>query len=151
MYKRQAPNNFSYYWNNPDETEKAIHDGWFKTGDLAIKDNAGLYWFTDRLKHVIISGGENIYPAELERVLNNAAEVKECAVVGRHDAKWGEIPIAIVVLNDASKKPGDILNIFKDKVASFKRPKEILLLNELPRNAMGKVQVEHLKKLSSSL
>ena len=103
------------------------------------------------MKHVIISGGENIYPAELERVLNNAAEVKECAVVGRHDAKWGEIPIAIVVLNDASKKPGDILNIFKDKVASFKRPKEILLLNELPRNAMGKVQVEHLKKLSSSL
>jgi fatty-acyl-CoA synthase len=103
------------------------------------------------LKHVIISGGENIYPAELERVLNNAAEVKECAVVGRRDAKWGEIPIAVVVLNDTTKKSVDILNIFKDKVASFKRPKEILFLNELPRNAMGKVQIERLKKLSSLL
>jgi fatty-acyl-CoA synthase len=147
----KAPNNFSYYWNNPDETEKAIQDGWFKTGDLAIKDEDNLYWFTDRLKHVIISGGENIYPAELERVLNDAAEVKESAVIGRQDAKWGEIPIAVVVLNDTTKKSVDILNIFKDKVASFKRPKEILFLNELPRNAMGKVQIERLKKLSSSL
>ena len=147
----KAPNNFSYYWNNPDETEKAIQDGWFKTGDLAIKDEDNLYWFTDRLKHVIISGGENIYPAELERVLNNAAEVKECAVVGRRDAKWGEIPIAVVVLNETTKKSVDILNIFKDKVARFKRPKEILFLNELPRNAMGKVQIERLKKLSSLL
>lgn len=145
----KAPNNFSYYWNNPDDTRKAIQDGWFKTGDLAIKDEDNLYWFTDRLKHVIISGGENIYPAELERVLNNTTEVKECAVVGRHDPKWGEIPIAVVVLNDTTKRSFDILNIFKDKVASFKQPKEILFLKELPRNAMGKVQIEHLKKLSS--
>ncbi|MDE2647376.1 MAG: AMP-binding protein [Paracoccaceae bacterium] len=147
----KAPNNFSCYWNKPEDTQKAISDGWFKTGDIAVKDEENLYWFTDRLKHVIISGGENIYPAELERVLNSAPEVKECAVVGISDTKWGEIPIAIIVLNDNALKPNDILNIFTDKVAKFKRPKEVIFLDELPRNAMGKIQVERLKKLISSL
>lgn len=145
----KAPNIFSYYWNNPKETENALTKGWFKTGDLALQDNNGLYWFTERLKHVIISGGENIYPAEIERVLNSSPEVKECSVVGRKDSKWGEVPIAFIVPYEAKSNTIDTLHILDGKVAKFKHPKEVFFLDKLPRNAMGKVQVENLKKIAS--
>ena len=144
----KAPNNFSYYWNNPSETQKALSNGWFKTGDLALKDQSGLYWFTDRLKHIIISGGENIYPAEIERIVNCIPEVKECAVVGRKEPKWGEVPVAFVVLSDPKINSEDILNTLSGKVAKFKTPKDLVILDALPRNAMGKVLVEKLKSLT---
>ena len=85
------------YWGRPDATSDALLDGWFCTGDMARSDEDGYLWFADRIKHVIISGGENIYPAELERLLNEMADVAEGVVVGRSDETWGEVPVAVVV------------------------------------------------------
>ena len=89
-------------------TAEAWEGDWFHTGDVAIRDRDGLYWFADRIKHVIISGGENIYPAEVERALRSHPAVAEVSVVGRLDAKWGEVPVAVVV-SRGKPRTGDLL------------------------------------------
>lgn len=143
----KGPNNFSHYWNNPEATAAALVDGWFRTGDVAIQDENGLYWFADRVKHVIISGGENIYPAELERILNRIPGIREAAVVGRKHPKWGEVPVAAVVSDETGTTKDIVLAAFTDEIARFKRPKDVVFLNELPRNAMGKVLAAELRKM----
>ena len=91
----KGPNTFSLYWQDEAATAEALADGWFKTGDVAYRDARGLLWFVGRLKHIIISGGENIYPAEIERLLMTLPGIKELTVVGRPDERWGEVPVVV--------------------------------------------------------
>ncbi len=134
------------YWRNPELTAEALKDGWFRTGDMARRDENGFYWFVDRIKHVIISGGENIYPAEIERILRDVPGVAEVAVVGRHDPKWGETPVAVVV-SKGGMSEDDVLGPLCGRIARFKHPKTVVFVDALPRNAMGKVVTAELRTL----
>ena len=146
-------NVFKEYWRDPEETERAVAGGWFRTGDVAMRSADGLYWFADRIKHVIISGGENIYPAELERVLRMHPAIAEAAVVGRPDPTWGEVPVAVIVVRAAlagkrgtlSKK--EVHQAFDGKLARYKHPKDVVFVDALPRNAMGKVVAAEVRKM----
>jgi malonyl-CoA/methylmalonyl-CoA synthetase len=143
----KGPNVTPGYWNKPKETEAVFVKGWFRTGDLGKTDEDGYYYITDRLKHIIISGGENISPKEIESVINQHQHVLESCVVGIPDEKWGEKAVAAVIL-----KPGvastekEIRDHCKEHLLDWKCPKEILFLNELPRNKMGKVMKEEVVK-----
>jgi malonyl-CoA/methylmalonyl-CoA synthetase len=143
----KGPNVTPGYWRKPKETEAVFVKGWFRTGDLGRIDENGYYYITDRLKHIIISGGENISPKEIESVINQHQHVLESSVVGVPDEKWGERVVAAVVL-----KPGAPLNEkeirdhCKQHLLDWKCPKEIRLLSELPRNKMGKVLKEEVVK-----
>jgi fatty-acyl-CoA synthase len=132
------------YWKRDD----ALRDGWFATGDIGRIDTQGRWWFTDRLKHVIISGGENIYPAEVERVLASAPGVAEGAVVGRSDPKWGEVPVAVVVPRDGFDA-ARVLAHFEGRIARFKHPRAVIAVEALPRTALGKVAMAKLKAIVS--
>jgi len=143
----RGPNVFTGYWNDPEATAAVLSDGWFATGDIGVTDGAGRLTVRDRKKNLIISGGENIYPAEIERVIADFPGVAECAVVGRPDPRWQETPVAFVVA-----KPGTRLDVaaleghLERNLARFKLPREILLRESLPRNAMGKAQHFVLKR-----
>ncbi|MCG6904331.1 MAG: AMP-binding protein [Rhodobacter sp.] len=126
------------YWRDPALTAEFLVDGWFRTGDVAMRDTAGLYWFKDRIKHMVISGGENIYPAEIERILREVPGISEVSVVGRPDPKWGEVPVAVVVASRPLGKP-EVLAPLAGRLARFKHPKDVVFVDALPRNAMGKV------------
>jgi fatty-acyl-CoA synthase len=142
----RGPNVMRGYWNDPGATAAALTpDGWFRTGDLARVDEDGYYWIMGRSKEVIISGGENIYPAELENVLADCAAIAEAAVIGIEDAKWGEAACACVVLKEKLDEQA-VLNLFQDRLAKFKHPRRVVFLDSLPRNAMGKVQKHELRK-----
>jgi fatty-acyl-CoA synthase len=144
----RGPNVTTGYWRDEEATEAALRDGWFQTGDVAIRDAQGTFWFRDRIKNVIISGGENVYPAELERVLATCPAILECAVVGRTDPKWGQTPVAIVVPAEGARlTQADVLGLFDGRLARFKHPREVRFLDRLPRNAMGKVETGELKRL----
>jgi malonyl-CoA/methylmalonyl-CoA synthetase len=135
------------YWRKPKETARTFVDGWFRTGDLGRVDEEGYYYLTDRLKHIIISGGENISPKEVEAVINRYEGVAESSVVGIPDEKWGEKVIAAVVLKpDSSVKVEDLQNYCKQHLHNWKCPKDVVFVNELPRNTMGKVLKEEVKK-----
>jgi fatty-acyl-CoA synthase len=142
----RGANTLSAYWRDPAETARSLTDGWFHTGDVAVRDAEGLYWFTDRIKHVVISGGENIYPAELERVLRPHPKIAEVAVVGRPDPKWGEIPVAVVVAK-APMAEAEVLTAFNGVLARYKHPKAVVFVDALPRNAMGKVVAADVRAL----
>jgi len=143
----RGPNVTSGYWEKPQETEAAFVDGWFRTGDLGKSDENGYYYITDRLKHIIISGGENISPKEIESVLDRHQKILESCVVGVPDEKWGEKVVAAIVL-----KPGATLAVkeieayCKTHLLDWKCPKEVFFLEELPRNRMGKVMKEEVSK-----
>jgi malonyl-CoA/methylmalonyl-CoA synthetase len=143
----KGPNITPGYWRKPRETEAVFANGWFRTGDLGKKDEEGYYYITDRLKHIIISGGENVSPKELESVINQHQKVAESCVVGIPDEKWGEKVVATVVL-----KPGtaltenEIREYCKTHLLDWKCPKEVFVLEELPRNRMGKVMKEEVVK-----
>ena len=145
----RGPNVMRGYWNDPASTAAVLTpEGWFRTGDLARVDEEGYYWIMGRSKDVIISGGENIYPAELENVLADCAEIAEGAVIGIEDPKWGEAALACVVLQKNSHfTEKSVLALFQDRLAKFKHPRRVLFLDGLPRNAMGKVQKQDLKRL----
>jgi fatty-acyl-CoA synthase len=144
----RGPNVMRGYWNDAAATAAALTpEGWFKTGDLARVDEDGYYWIMGRSKEVIMSGGENIYPAELENVLADCPAIAEAAVIGIEDPKWGEAALACVVLRKDSKlSENEILALFKDRLAKFKHPRRVVFLDSLPRNAMGKVQKPELKR-----
>jgi fatty-acyl-CoA synthase len=135
------------YWNNPEATDMALVDGWFRTGDVARRDERGLHWFSDRLKHVVISGGENIYPAEIERVLRAQEAVLEVAVVGHPHPRWGEVPVAVVAARDESVTEQELLSCFDGQLARFKHPRHVLFCEALPRNAMAKVILADVQQL----
>jgi malonyl-CoA/methylmalonyl-CoA synthetase len=136
------------YWKKPEETAKTWEQDWFKTGDMGKKDGDGYYYLTDRLKNIIITGGENVSPNEVEAVICRLDDVVESSVIGIKDDKWGEKIVAAVV-----KRPGSadissaIKNICKEHLHDWKCPKEILFVKELPRNTMGKILKEELKRL----
>ena len=135
------------YWNDPEETERAFVDGYFRTGDLARRDEDGYYFLTDRIKQLIISGGENISPKEIERVINTLDDVRECAVVGIPDENWGEIVAAAVVVGPGSSlAPEDIRAACKERLLDWKCPKRIVITGDLPKNQMGKILQDEVRK-----
>ena len=137
----------SGYWRKPEETAKAFEEGWFRTGDLGKIDEDGYYYLTDRIKHIIISGGENISPKEIEAVINQVKGVVESSVVGIPDEKWGEKVVAAVVTKPGYRvRTDEIQTSCKKHLHNWKCPKEIVFLNELPKNTMGKVLKEEIKK-----
>jgi malonyl-CoA/methylmalonyl-CoA synthetase len=136
------------YWRMPQETASAFEQGWFRTGDLGNIDKDGYYYLTDRIKHIIISGGENISPKEVEVVINQLEEVVESSVVGLADERWGEKVVAAVVTKANSNiKPEAIRAHCKNNLHDWKCPKEVVFVRELPRNTMGKVLKEEVKAL----
>ena len=140
----RGPNVFPGYWRNPNATAETIRDGWLHTGDLVERDPEGYYRVRGRLKELVISGGENVYPAEVEAVLHEHPAVADAAVVGVPDERWGEACAAFVVLTDEATD--DALRAFcADRLARFKVPKSFHVVNELPRNSMGKIQKSELR------
>ena len=137
----RGPSIATGYWRDPAATARAFTDGWFHTGDIAHQDADGYFYVDDRKTDVVISGGENVYPAELEAVLAACPAIAEAVVVGRPDPRWGEVPVACVVLGPAAAlSRDDVLALFHDRLARYKHPRDVVFLPELPRNAMGKVQ-----------
>ncbi len=136
------------YWRKPRETAAAFVDGWFRTGDLGRVDEEGYYYLTDRMKDIIVSGGENVSPKEVERVINQLDDVVESCVVGLPDAEWGERVVAAVRRKVGSRLGSDaVKNHCKRLLHSWKCPKEVLFPNELPKNTMGKVLKDEVKKM----
>jgi len=136
----QGPNLFSEYFDDPETTDESHNDGWFHTGDIGHMDDEGFYYVDDRKKDVVISGGENIYPAEIENLLADMPELEEYAVVGQPDERWGEVPVACVVLAEGCELGAQaLLARFEGQLARYKHPRVVRYFEELPRNAMGKV------------
>mgnify|MGYP005845906055 CR=1 FL=1 len=134
------------YWRKPKETAETFHDGWFRTGDLGKVDEDGYYYLTDRIKHIIITGGENVSAKEVETVIDGVDGVAESSVVGIPDDKWGEKVAAAVKLAPGADVPADaVKSACKEKLHDWKCPKEILFVSEIPRNTMGKVLKETVK------
>jgi long-chain acyl-CoA synthetase len=134
------------YWKNPEATARAMRGGWLHTGDLGSMDAEGFVTIKDRSKDMIISGGANIYPREIEEVLLRHPSVAECSVVGRPHPEWGEEVIAFVVRKSAVS-PGDLENLCLENIARFKRPREYRFVEALPKNNYGKVLKTELRKL----
>ncbi len=135
------------YWNRPKETAKTIIDGWLHTGDLAGRDSEGYYTIVGRSKDMIISGGENIYPAEVESVLHANPAVAEVALIGVPDEKWGEVGRAIVVLQSGAVLTADALNAFcQPRLARYKIPKSYVFVDSLPITAAGKIDKKLLQE-----
>jgi fatty-acyl-CoA synthase len=147
----RGPQVFTEYWGNAEATREALHDGWYRTGDIGRRDADGYFWVHDRKKNLIISGGENIYPAEVERVLLEHPEVVECGVIGRLDSRWDEVPVAYVIRRagctvDAEHLKAHVLT----QLARFKVPRAFVFVDDLPRTALGKVQHFVLRQLDET-
>jgi len=128
------------YWNNPAATAEAIRDGWLHTGDLAARDAEGYTTIVGRLKDMIISGGENVYPAEIESVMYRHPAIKEAALIGVPDARWGEVGRAIVVVEPGTALTAEALLAFlRERLAGFKVPKSVVFADALPKTGAGKI------------
>lgn len=128
------------YWNRPDATRETLVDGWLRTGDVASMDEDGFIYIQDRIKDMIISGGENVYPAEIENVILGHPSVAEVAVIGQASERWGESPFAVLVLKEnEALTEADILKFCDGKLARFKLPKAAVFIDTIPRNPSGKV------------
>lgn len=143
----RGPTLFTGYWNADDTNARDFRDGWFHMGDLFRRTPAGGLEFAGRSKYLIKSGGENIYPAEIERVLLSDSRVTDAAVVRKPDATWGEIPVAFVATDDRSITVAEILALCGGRLASYKRPKQVVFISpaDLPRSVSGKIQREELE------
>ena len=134
------------YWNDPHNS--AFVDGWFKSGDLARRDEEGFFFIVGRSRDMIISGGENIYPAELENVLADCTDIVECAVLGQEDARWGEVAVAVVVRKaDSRLTEAGVAALFEGRLARYKHPRRVVFAESLPKTALGKVQKAALRAL----
>jgi fatty-acyl-CoA synthase len=146
----RGPNVFCEYWGNEDATREALREGWYRTGDIGRRDSDGYFWVHDRKKNLIISGGENIYPAEVERVLTEHPDVSECGVIGRPDQRWDEVPIAYVIRRAGCSVNADSLKAHvQTQLARFKVPRDIVFVDDLPRTALGKVQHFMLREIDA--
>lgn len=144
----KGPNVFNGYWNKPAYNKQVFKDGWFVTGDVGKVDEKNYVYIIGRSKDVIISGGINIYPREIEDVIESMPQVKECAVVGVPDKEFGESVKAYVVLNQGARlAEDDVVAYCREKLASFKKPKFVDFLDALPKNTMGKMLKEELRKM----
>lgn len=143
----RGPNIFLGYWNQPRASREALRGGWFHTGDLARQDEEGFYYIVDRKKDMLISGGENVYPIEVEQTLYGHPAVAEVAVIGVPDPKWQEIPRAVVVLKPNAKlTEKELIGFCEGKLAHFKTPKSIIFVDAMPRSATGKILKTELRK-----
>jgi long-chain acyl-CoA synthetase len=143
----QGPHLMTGYWQDPDATMAAIPDGWLRTGDLASCDEDGFYWFAGRMKEIIIRGGSNISPQEVEAVLYQHPAVREAAVVGRPDAVWGENVVAFVVLRSGHTVTEDELIAFaRERLADYKTPESVIFRSDLPKGPSGKIQRRALRE-----
>ncbi|GAA3896437.1 long-chain fatty acid--CoA ligase [Streptomyces lacrimifluminis] len=135
------------YWGLPEETAASFTDGWFRSGDAARIDEDGYVFVVDRIKDMIISGGENIYPAEIEDLLLAHPDIVECAVIGVADEKWGEVPRAVVVPREGAALDADeVLASLSGRLAKYKIPKSVVIADELPRTASGKLLKARVRK-----
>ncbi|MCY1214210.1 Long-chain-fatty-acid--CoA ligase FadD13 [compost metagenome] len=146
----KGPNVIHEYWNRPDATaDSYTADGWFKSGDMGYKDGEGFVFISDRLKDMIISGGENIYPAEVEQAITELEAVGSVAVIGVPDEKWGEVPRAVVLLREGAQLSEEQLRAHLDgRLARYKIPKSVVFVDEMPRTASGKIRKADLRKLT---
>ncbi|WP_327152528.1 fatty-acid--CoA ligase FadD5 [Nocardia sp. NBC_01329] len=147
----RGPTMMAGYWNKPEATAAAFAGGWFHSGDLVRQDEEGFVYVVDRKKDMIISGGENIYCAEVENVLFAHPLIREAAVIGKAHEKWGEVPVAVVALDDPEGELTltDLEPFLNENLARYKHPKELVIVAELPRNASGKVVKVELRKVDS--
>jgi fatty-acyl-CoA synthase len=144
----RGPNVFVEYWGNAAATREVLRDGWFRTGDIGRRDGDGYFFVHDRKKNMIISGGENIYPAEVERVLLEHPDVADCGVIGRPDPRWDEVPVAYVIPRAGCRADAEALKAhLATQLARFKVPREFVFVEDLPRTALGKVQHFKLKEM----
>ena len=132
------------YWNNPQATAETIKDDWLHTGDLGVMDDQGYLTIVGRLKDMIISGGENIYPAEIEQLLETHKAIKDVTVIGVANKKWGEVPLAVMVSDNPPSK-SSLLSFCKENLAAFKVPAHFVFIDELPRNPSGKILKQQLR------
>jgi len=143
----RGPNLMQGYWNRPEATAEAFTEGWLHTGDLARMDEDGDLYIVERKKDMYISGGENVYPAEVENTIFELPQVAEAAIIGVKDKTWGEVGQAIVVLKPGQKlTETEVLNFLKGRLAKYKVPKSVVFVDQLPRNAAGKVLKNVLKE-----
>ncbi len=148
----RGANVMSGYWEDPDASARALAGGWFHSGDLGHLDDQGYLTIDGRLKDMIISGGENVSPAEVETVLLECPDVAEAAVVGRPDARWGEVVVAVVVpASGATLQPAGVMALFDGRLARFKHPKDVVVVGALPRTALGKISKEDVRQLVARL
>jgi acyl-CoA synthetase (AMP-forming)/AMP-acid ligase II len=138
----RGPTVFSGYWNADETNARDFKDGWFRMGDLFRRNPDGSYDFVDRAKYMIKSGGENIYPAEIERVLLSDPRVSDAIVVRQQDERWGEVPVAFICRKDESLSPAEVEALCRRSLAGYKRPKEVHFIDfdEFPRSTTGKIQ-----------
>ena len=142
----RTPQLMAGYWNRPDATAKAIRDGWYHTGDAGYLDEEGFLYIRDRIKDLVITGGENVYPAEVENAVLAHPGVADVAVIGVPDARWGEIVLAAIVLRDGQTVEDDeVRATVRARLAGFKVPRRIERVEALPRNGAGKVTKEALR------
>ena len=128
------------YFRNEEGTRKAFEGGWFHTGDMARRDEEGFFYIVDRMKDMIITGGENVYSREVEEVLYTHPSVAEAAVVGLPDPKWGENVTAVIVLREGTTATeAEIIATARDRLAGFKKPKRVIFVDELPKTVSGKI------------
>ena len=136
----RGPNNMVGYWNRPEATAEALVDGWLHSGDVGVADAEGFVTIVERLKDMLISGGENVYPAEIENVLLSHAGVADAAVIGIPSEKWGESAMAVIVRTaDSEVTEADLIALSKAKLAGFKSVKRVKFTDIIPRNASGKI------------
>lgn len=137
----RGPTVFSGYWDAPQATEEALRGGWYRTGDMFRRRADGRYDYVDRRKYLIKSGGENIYPAEIERVVMQHPGIADAIVVRRADARWGEVPLVVAVARGEPPDPAHLLALCAEALAPFKRPKDVIYVQaeQLPRNGTGKI------------
>ncbi|MCL4185917.1 MAG: long-chain fatty acid--CoA ligase, partial [Burkholderiaceae bacterium] len=143
-------NVMSGYWNAPQATAAVLVNGWFHTGDMGHFDAEGYLYVDGRRKEMIISGGENIYPAEIENILNESPAIAEASVVGWPDPRWGEVAVAVVALEPGHRLTEDeVVGLLEGRIARFKHPKQVVFVDGLPKTALGKVRREEVRRLVS--
>jgi acyl-CoA synthetase (AMP-forming)/AMP-acid ligase II len=142
----RGPNNMLHYWKKPDETANLMRDGWVHSGDAATWDEEGFFYIVDRIKSMIISGGENIFPSEVERCLTDHPEIAEVVVLGAPDDHWGEVVKAVIVRTPGSAlTEGEVTAYVSERLASYKKPRIVQFTDELPMTPTGKVNRALLK------
>jgi acyl-CoA synthetase (AMP-forming)/AMP-acid ligase II len=135
----RGPHIMREYWNRPEATAETLKDGWLHTGDVAVMDAEGFVAIQDRIKDMIISGGENVYPAEIENVLMSHPQIVEAAVIGLPSAKWGESPMAVIVRRDETLTVAEVMEFCRGRLAGYKRPQVVEFVDTIPRNPSGKI------------
>ncbi len=147
----RGPNLSPGYWRDPQASAEVLDsEGWFRTGDIVQRDADGFFWVVDRKKDMFISGGENVYPAEIEAVLADHPHIRECAVVGMADQQWGEVGYLAIVPADEMTDLEEIRSYLITRLAKYKVPKHLRLVDALPRTATGKLQKAGLRDALAS-